>query len=93
MKDSAKAKDAEAVIYQVTTSQDKMGRLHTEYFSSADEVLRKHKGRIDPSSGYPRLEGFRGPMNNGYKNGKKVFLYEDKNTYLSMDSKAKAELG
>lgn len=92
-KDGVRAKDAEAVIYQVTTSQDKMGRLHTEYFGSSEEVLRKHKGRIDPSSGHPRLDGFVGPFSNGTKNGKRVFLYEDKNTYLSMDSKAKAELG
>ena len=83
----SKLKDEENVIYEVATAKVKGGRMNLEYFETKEELLAKYPGKDNGS--VVKLQGFVGPFNNGMKNGKKVYLYEDNNTYYSMDSKVK----
>lgn len=76
-------KDEEDIIYEVATSKNG-GRMDHEYFESKEELLKKYRGKDNGS--VVKLDGFLGPFNNGRKNGKRVYRYEDKSTYYSNDS-------
>lgn len=78
-------KDEENVIYEVATAKVKGGRMDHEYFESKEELLKKYRGKDNGS--VVKLDGFLGPFYNGMKNGKKVWRYEDKNSYY--DSRTK----
>lgn len=77
-------KDEEDIIYEVATSKNG-GRMDHEYFESKEELLKKYRGKDNGS--VVKLDGFLGPFNNGRKNGKRVYRYEDKSTYYSNDAK------
>lgn len=77
-------KDEEDIIYEVATSTNG-GRMDHEYFESKEELLKKYRGKDNGS--VVKLDGFLGPFNNGRKNGKRVYRYEDKSTYYSNDAK------
>lgn len=83
--DDSKVNDEENVIYEVATAKVKGGRMDHEYFESKEELLKKYRGKDNGS--VVKLDGFLGPFYNGIKNGKKVWRYEDKNSYY--DSRTK----